>query len=309
MSTKPRLIVVVGATGSGKTDLSIRLAQHYGAPVLSTDSRQIYRGLPIGTAQPDQAQLQAAEHHFIASHEITQDFNCGEYEVQALALLERLFATHDTVIAVGGSGLYVRALCEGMDDLPQADVQLRAQLAGRMEREGVASLAEELRRLDPEYYEQVDRSNPARVQRALEVCLQTGKPYSQQRLGVRRERPFDIVKVGVDMPREVLYERIDRRVDAMMEAGLEQEARAVYPFRHLNSLQTVGYKELFEWFDGAISREQAVELIKRNTRRYAKRQLTWFRRDAEIGWFAPDDLDGIVEYADSHGAGGEVVRH
>ncbi|MDE6779197.1 MAG: tRNA (adenosine(37)-N6)-dimethylallyltransferase MiaA [Alistipes sp.] len=309
MSTKPRLIVVVGATGSGKTDLSIRLAQHYGAPVLSTDSRQIYRGLPIGTAQPDQAQLQAAEHHFIASHEITQDFNCGEYEVQALALLERLFATHGTVIAVGGSGLYVRALCEGMDDLPQADVQLRAQLAGRMEREGVASLAEELRRLDPEYYEQVDRSNPARVQRALEVCLQTGKPYSQQRLGVRRERPFDIVKVGVDMPREVLYERIDRRVDAMMEAGLEQEARAVYPFRHLNSLQTVGYKELFEWFDGAISREQAVELIKRNTRRYAKRQLTWFRRDAEIGWFAPDDLDGIVEYADSHGAGGEVVRH
>ncbi|MDE6858771.1 MAG: tRNA (adenosine(37)-N6)-dimethylallyltransferase MiaA [Alistipes sp.] len=309
MSTKPRLIVVVGATGSGKTDLSIRLAQHYGAPVLSTDSRQIYRGLPIGTAQPDQAQLQAAEHHFIASHEITQDFNCGEYEVQALALLERLFATHDTVIAVGGSGLYVRALCEGMDDLPQADVQLRAQLAGRMEREGVASLAEELRRLDPEYYGQVDRSNPARVQRALEVCLQTGKPYSQQRLGVRRERPFDIVKVGVDMPREVLYERIDRRVDAMMEAGLEQEARAVYPFRHLNSLQTVGYKELFEWFDGAISREQAVELIKRNTRRYAKRQLTWFRRDAEIGWFAPDDLDGIVEYADSHGAGGEVVRH
>ena len=277
--------------------------------MLSTDSRQIYRGLPIGTAQPDQAQLQAAEHHFIASHEITQDFNCGEYEVQALALLERLFATHDTVIAVGGSGLYVRALCEGMDDLPQADVQLRAQLAGRMEREGVASLAEELRRLDPEYYEQVDRSNPARVQRALEVCLQTGKPYSQQRLGVRRERPFDIVKVGVDMPREVLYERIDRRVDAMMEAGLEQEARAVYPFRHLNSLQTVGYKELFEWFDGAISREQAVELIKRNTRRYAKRQLTWFRRDAEIGWFAPDDLDGIVEYADSHGAGGEIVRH
>lgn len=302
MSTDPRLIVVVGATGSGKTDLSIRLAQHYGAPVVSTDSRQIYRGLPIGTAQPTDEQLQAAEHHFIASHEITQNFNCGEYEVQALALLERLFAKHGTVVAVGGSGLYVRALCEGMDDLPQADEQLRAQLTERMEREGVAALAEELRRLDPEYYGQVDRSNPARVQRALEVCLQTGRPYSQQRLGVRRERPFRIVKVGVDMPREVLYGRIDRRVDAMMEAGLEQEARAVYPFRHLNSLQTVGYKELFEWFDGAISREQAVELIKRNTRRYAKRQLTWFRRDAEIGWFAPDDFDRIVEYIESHGA-------
>lgn len=302
MSTDPRLIVVVGATGSGKTDLSIRLAQHYGAPVVSTDSRQIYRGLPIGTAQPTDEQLQAAEHHFIASHEITQNFNCGEYEVQALALLERLFANHGTVVAVGGSGLYVRALCEGMDDLPQADEQLRAQLTERMEREGVAALAEELRRLDPEYYGQVDHSNPARVQRALEVCLQTGRPYSQQRLGVRRERPFRIVKVGVDMPREVLYGRIDRRVDAMMEAGLEQEARAVYPFRHLNSLQTVGYKELFEWFDGAISREQAVELIKRNTRRYAKRQLTWFRRDAEIGWFAPDDFDRIVEYIESHGA-------
>lgn len=302
MSTDPRLIVVVGATGSGKTDLSIRLAQHYGAPVVSTDSRQIYRGLPIGTAQPTDEQLQAAEHHFIASHEITQNFNCGEYEVQALALLERLFAKHGTVVAVGGSGLYVRALCEGMDDLPQADEQLRAQLTERMEREGVAALAEELRRLDPEYYGQVDRSNPARVQRALEVCLQTGRPYSQQRLGVRRERPFRIVKVGVDMPREVLYGRIDRRVDAMMEAGLEQEARAVYPFRHLNSLQTVGYKELFEWFDGAISREQAVELIKRNTRRYAKRQLTWFRRDAEICWFAPDDFDRIVEYIESHGA-------
>lgn len=302
MSTDPRLIVVVGATGSGKTDLSIRLAQHYGAPVVSTDSRQIYRGLPIGTAQPTDEQLQAAEHHFISSHDITQNFNCGEYEVQALALLERLFANHGTVVAVGGSGLYVRALCEGMDDLPQADEQLRAQLTERMEREGVAALAEELRRLDPEYYGQVDRSNPARVQRALEVCLQTGRPYSQQRLGVRRERPFRIVKVGVDMPREVLYGRIDRRVDAMMEAGLEQEARAVYPFRHLNSLQTVGYKELFEWFDGAISREQAVELIKRNTRRYAKRQLTWFRRDAEIGWFAPDDFDRIVEYIELHGA-------
>lgn len=300
MSIRPRLIVVVGATGSGKTDLSIRLAQHYGAPIVSTDSRQIYRGLPIGTAQPTAGQLQAAEHHFIASHEITQNFNCGEYEVQALALLDRLFAEHDTVVAVGGSGLYVRALCEGMDDLPQADEQLRAQLTERMEREGVAALAEELRELDPEYYGQVDRSNPARVQRALEVCLQTGMPYSRLRLGVRRERPFDIVKVGVDMPREVLYDRIDRRVDAMMAAGLEQEARAVYPFRHLNSLQTVGYKELFEWFDGSITREEAVELIKRNTRRYAKRQLTWFRRDAEIGWFAPDDFDGIVEYVDSH---------
>jgi len=301
MNIELRLIVVVGATGSGKTDLSIRLARHYGAPIVSTDSRQIYRGLPIGTAQPSAEQLRAVEHHFIATHDITQDFNCGEFEVQALALLERLFATHDTVVAVGGSGLYVKALCEGMDDLPQADERLRAELAERMRREGVAALAEELRRLDPEYYDIVDKCNPARVQRALEVCLQTGMPYSRQRLGRRRERPFRIVKIGVDMPRDELYDRINRRTDYMMAEGLEEEARAVYPFRHLNSLQTVGYRELFDFFDGSISRDEAVELIKRNTRRYAKRQLTWFRRDREIHWFRPDDLSGIVGHIDSSG--------
>ena len=298
-SIRPRLIVIVGPTGSGKTDLSIRLAQHYGAPVVSADSRQIYRGLPIGTAQPTAEQLAAAEHHFIASHDITEDFNCGEYEVRALELLERLFRDHRTVVAVGGSGLYVQALCDGMDDLPTADPQLRAELTRRIETEGVAALAEELRRLDPDYYEVVDRSNPARVQRALEVCLQTGRPYSQQRSGVRRERPFDIIKIGVDMPREILYDRIDRRVDAMMAAGLEEEARRVYAHRRLNSLQTVGYKELFGYFDGTISRDEAVELIKRNTRRYAKRQLTWFRRDERIRWFRPDALTEIIDYAEN----------
>ena len=296
---RPRLIVIVGPTGSGKTDLSIRLAQHYGAPVVSADSRQIYRGLPIGTAQPTAEQLAAAEHHFIASHDITEDFNCGEYEVRALELLDRLFRDHRTVVAVGGSGLYVQALCDGMDDLPTADPQLRAELTRRIETEGVAALAEELRRLDPDYYEVVDRSNPTRVQRALEVCLQTGRPYSQQRSGVRRERPFDIIKIGVDMPREILYDRIDRRVDAMMAAGLEDEAQRVYAHRRLNSLQTVGYKELFGYFDGTISRDEAVELIKRNTRRYAKRQLTWFRRDERIRWFRPDALTEIIDYAEN----------
>lgn len=298
-SIRPRIVVVAGPTGSGKTDLAIRLAQHYGAPVLSADSRQIYRGLAIGTAQPSAEQLAAAEHYFIATHDIAEDFNCGEYEVQALSLLERLFADHRTVIVAGGSGLYIQALCDGMDDLPTADAQLRAELAQRLENEGVAALAEELRRLDPEYYGIVDRSNPARVQRALEVCLQTGRPYSQQRSGVRRERPFDIVKIGIDLPREVLYDRINRRVDAMMAAGLEAEARSVYEHRRLNALQTVGYKELFEYFDGATSRDEAVELIKRNTRRYAKRQLTWFRRDPRIRWFSPDDMDDIIEYVES----------
>ncbi|WP_418983779.1 tRNA (adenosine(37)-N6)-dimethylallyltransferase MiaA [Alistipes sp.] len=293
-----RLLVVVGPTGSGKTDLSIRLALHYRAPILSTDSRQVYRGMPIGTAQPTREQLEAVEHHFIASHDIKDNLSCGAYEVQALARLGELFARHDCVVAVGGSGLYVRALCEGMDDLPQADAALRAELAAKLETRGVDALAERLRTLDPDYYQRVDRRNPARVMRALEVCLQTGRPYSALRTGTRRKRDFETVKIGVKLPREVLYARIDRRVDAMMAAGLEAEARALYPFRALNALQTVGYRELFEYFDGRISREEAVALIKRNSRRYAKRQLTWFGRDPEIRWFAPDDDAAIIEYAD-----------
>ena len=297
MSTK-RLIVIVGPTGSGKTDLSIRLALHYRAPILSTDSRQVYRGMPIGTAQPTEEQLKAVEHHFIASHNINDRLNCGEYEVQALACLENLFAEHDDVVAVGGSGLYVRALCEGMDDLPQADEALRQELERRYAAEGLEALAGQLRELDPTYYEAVDRSNPARVIRALEVCLQTGRPYSAQRTGTRRERPFRIVKIGVDLPREELYDRINRRVDAMIAEGLEDEARRMYPFRALNALQTVGYREFFDYFDGRTSYEEAVEQIKRNTRHYAKRQLTWFRRDPEIRWFAPADDAAMIEYID-----------
>ena len=298
MSIK-RLLVIVGPTGSGKTDLSIRLARHYGAPILSTDSRQFYRRMAIGTAQPDPDQLQAAEHHFIASHDLNEDLNCGSYEMQALSCLEKLFAEHDWVIAVGGSGLYVRALCEGMDDLPQADPELREALSRRLETEGVDALAAELRTLDPAYYARVDRKNPARVMRALEVCLQTGRPYSEQRTGVRRPRPFGIVKVGVDLPREELYARIDRRVDRMVADGLEAEARALYPYRTLNALQTVGYREFFDYFDGRTSYEEAVSLIKRNSRRYAKRQLTWFRRDPEIRWFGPWDDPALIAHADA----------
>lgn len=298
MSIK-RLVVIVGPTGCGKTDLSIRLAERLRAPIISTDSRQFYRGLAIGTAQPTAEELARAEHHFIASHEVTDEINCGRYEVMALERLEQLFAQHDTVIAVGGSGLYVRALCEGMDDLPEANERLRSELMHRLEQEGVAALFEELQRLDPAYAEVVDRQNPSRVMRALEVCLQTGKPYSSLRKGERHERPFRIIKIGVDLPREELYGRIDRRVELMMAAGLEAEARAVYPQRALNSLQTVGYRELFAFFDGTIAKEEAVALIQRNSRRYAKRQLTWFRRDEEVMWFRPDADEAIIRHIEA----------
>lgn len=299
MSTKRgTLIVVVGPTGSGKSALAVKLAQHYNAPVISTDSRQVFRNMAIGTAQPTAEELAAAKHYFIADREVEDDFNCGKYEVEALALLEGLFAENRYVVAVGGSGLYIQALCEGMDSLPEADDALRAELKARLENEGLEVLADELRRLDPKYAEEVDIQNPARVMRALEVCITTGRPYSEQRVGKVAERPFNIVKVGTDMPRDVLYERINRRVDMMVKQGLVAEAMAMYPKRHLNALQTVGYRELFEHFDGNCSLDEAIELIKRNSRRYAKRQLTWFRRDESTGWYSPDDIEGVVAFID-----------
>lgn len=297
MSTK-RLIVVVGATASGKTDLSIALARYYNAPIISTDSRQVYKGLPIGTAYPSEEQLQMVEHHFIGELELTENFNCGEYEKQALERLEKLFKEHETVVAVGGSGLYIRALCEGMDDLPEADKALRAELMSRLQNEGLDSLLAQLKELDAEFYEVVDRQNPARVMRALEVCLTSGCKYSQLRKSERKERDFQIVKVGVTMPREDLYDRINRRVDIMVEAGLEAEARAVLPYRNYNSLRTVGYAEMFDYFDGKITFEQAVELIKRNSRHYAKRQITWFGRDKDIAWFNRGEEEQIIKYID-----------
>ena len=300
MSTKRgTLIVVVGPTGSGKSALEVTLAQHYCAPIISTDSRQLFRGMAIGTAQPTAEELAAAKHYFIADREVEDDFNCGRYEVEALELLEGLFAENDYVVAVGGSGLYIQALCDGMDNLPEADEAIRGQLKLRLESEGLEALADELRRLDPVYAEEVDICNPARVMRALEVCITTGRPYSEQRSGSRAERPFNIVKIGTDMPREELYDRINRRVDMMVADGLIEEVRAMYPKRHLNALQTVGYREVFDHFDGKCSLEESIELIKRNSRRYAKRQMTWFRRDERVGWFSPKDVDKIVEFIDS----------
>ena len=300
MSTKRgTLIVVGGPTGSGKSALAVEIAKHFRAPIISTDSRQMYRGMAIGTAQPTAEELAAVKHYFIADREPEDDFNCGRYEVEALALLDRLFAENKYVVAVGGSGLYIQALCSGMDALPEADDELRNNLKNRLAEEGIESLFAELQSLDPAYAEVVDRCNPARVMRALEVCISSGKPYSEQRSGAVVERPFHIIKIATDMPRDILYDRINRRVDIMVEEGLIAEAEAMYPKRHLNALQTVGYRELFDHFDGKCSLEEAIELVKRNSRRYAKRQMTWFRRDSEFRWFAPSELLDIITYIES----------
>ena len=299
MSGRKRLIVIVGPTGSGKTDLSISVAEHFAAPIISTDSRQFYRGMAIGTAQPSAEQMARVEHHLVDCLDVHEEFNCGAYERVALERLEELFAKHDTVVAVGGSGLYIKALCEGMDDLPDADPAVREELLRRVETEGLESLVEQLRELDEVYYNEVDRCNPQRVLRALEVCLSTGKPYSSFRKGGTKQRDFEIVKIGVDYPREELYDRINRRVDMMMEEGLEAEARAMLPHRHLNALQTVGFSELFDHFDGTITKAEAVELIKRNSRRYAKRQMTWFRRDKDICWFTKPKAEEVIAYLES----------
>lgn len=295
-SKRGTLIVIGGPTGSGKSALAVEIAKHFGAPIISTDSRQVYRNMAIGTAQPTTEELAAVKHYFIADREVEDDFNCGRYEVEALALLDKLFAEYEYVVAVGGSGLYIQALCSGMDALPEADEKIRVELKQRLEQEGLDSLVGELQRLDPAYAEVVDKCNPARVMRALEVCISTGRPYSEQRSGTITERPFNIIKIATDMPRDILYERINRRVDIMVEKGLVEEVRNLYPKRELNALQTVGYRELFDYFDGKCSMKDAIELIKRNSRRYAKRQMTWFRRDEEFRWFAPSDMEGIIKY-------------
>ena len=281
------LLIVLGPTAVGKTDYSIRLALEHGSPVISCDSRQLFREMRIGTARPGEEQLAQVKHYFIASHSITDNYTAGRYEVEALALLEELFKTHDTLVMTGGSGLYIDALCNGLDDFPDADPALRASLTARLEKEGLASLRHELRRLDPATAERIDPANRQRIIRALEVSIATGRPYSAFRSGMRKERPFTIRKIGLTRPREELYARIDARVDQMMAEGLEEEAGRLLPYRNLPALNTVGYRELFGYFDGEYPLEEAVRLIKRNTRHYAKKQLTYWARDPEIIWSQP----------------------
>ena len=280
----PTLRIILGPTAVGKTDYAIAEALRVGSPVVSCDSRQLYRELRIGVARPDDAQLAAVPHYFIADRSISEPCSAGAYELEALQLLEKLFRDHEIVVMAGGSGLYIDALCNGLDDFPDADPELRAQLSERLRTEGVAALRADLRVLDPETYATIDPANGQRIVRALEVTIATGRKYSSFKTHPAKERSFTIVKTGLERPRPELYARIDARVDRMMEEGLLEEARALLPHRSLPALNTVGYKELFDYFDGRYDLAEAVRLIKRNTRHYAKKQLTWWARDPSIHW-------------------------
>lgn len=299
-----RLVIILGPTAVGKTDYSIETALRYGSPVISCDSRQIYKEMSIGTAVPDAAQLAAVQHYFIHSHTVTELYTAGKYEIEALELINRLFDEgHETLVMAGGSGFYIDALVNGLDDFPEADLQLRNELTARLNEEGVESLRVQLKSLDPESYASIDIANGQRVVRALEVCLMTGKPFSSFKTSPKKMRDFEVEKIGLVRPREVLYDRINRRVVKMVDDGLVDEVRSLTQYRDLAALKTVGYKEIFDWFDyeeGRVSAdgwgptspgdgpvtslERAVELIQRNTRRYAKRQLSYWGRDKEIRW-------------------------
>lgn len=276
------LTIIVGPTAVGKTDYSISLAKSLGSPIISCDSRQIFKEMKIGTAPPSEEQLSAVKHYFIFSHSVKDHYTAGKYEIEALSLLEELFKTHDSLVMVGGSGLYVDALCKGLDDFPEADQQLRASLMERLEKEGLESLRMELKRLDPESYETIDIANRQRVVRALEVNLMTGRKFSSFKSGVVKQRPFDIKKICLTRPREELYQRINRRVDVMMDMGLVDEVKSLSEYRGMPALKTVGYREIFDYLDGKTSLKEAVELIKRNTRHFAKRQLTWWRNEEKL---------------------------
>lgn len=284
------LVVLIGPTGVGKTELSLSLAKQIGSPILSADSRQIYNTIRIGTAAPSAEELSTVKHYFIGMLSLEEYYSAAQYETDVMNLLTELFRTHDKILLTGGSMMYIDAITKGIDDIPTVDEHTRAQIKQRFETEGLERLVEELRLLDPEYYKIVDLKNHKRVVHALEICYMTGKTYTSFRKNIHKERPFRIVKVGLQRERESLFARINARVDTMMAEGLLEETKSVYPMRHLNSLNTVGYKELFKYFEGEWNLETAVERIKKNTRVYAKKQMTWFKRDHEIVWLDADNM-------------------
>jgi tRNA dimethylallyltransferase len=290
------LIVICGPTGIGKTDVAISVAKHFNTEIISADSRQIFRELSIGTAVPDSQQLNTVKHHFIHSHSIHNYYNASKFEIEALELIGNIFRNHDFAVMAGGSMLYIDAVCNGIDDLPLIDQELREGLIERFENEGLENLRLELKKIDPEYYATVDLKNHKRILHALEVFYMTGKKYSSFRTNTKKERNFKIIKIALDTDRTILHKRINKRVDKMVNNGLIEEARSVFQYKKLNTLNTVGYRELFAYFENEVTREEAIELIKRNSRRYARKQLTWFRKDPDVTWFEPGNSKIIIDF-------------
>ena len=297
---KPRkntLIVIVGPTASGKTGVAIDVANYFGTEIISADSRQFYKEIPIGTAAPDIKELSLVKHHFVGHLSVFDDYNVSRYEKDVLALLKQKFQQHSLMVMAGGSGMYIDAVCHGIDELPDPDEQIRSELNQTFLEKGIEALQQQLKILDLPYYHEVDLQNPKRLMRAIEVCLQTGKRFSDLRKHKPASRDFNIIKIGLSLPRETLYNRINQRTDMMIKNGWLEEARAVYPYKHLNSLNTVGFKELFNYLSGEWPIETAIEKIKTNTRRYAKRQITWFKRDSATHWFHPsEERNSILQF-------------
>lgn len=290
------LIVLVGPTGVGKTELSFSIAEKYNTPIISSDSRQLYADLKIGTAAPTEEQLRRVKHYFIGTLKLTDYYSAAQYESDVLKLSDELFKQHDVLLMTGGSMMYIDAVCKGIDDIPTVDAETRAQMLQHYEEVGLEEICKELKLLDPEYYSIVDLKNPKRVIHALEICYMTGRTYTSFRTQQKKQRPFRILKIGLTRDREELYDRINRRVDQMMEEGLLEEVRSVLPYRHLNSLNTVGYKELFKYLDGEWELPFAIDKIKQNSRIYSRKQMTWFKRDEEIQWFHPEQETEILAY-------------
>jgi tRNA dimethylallyltransferase len=290
------LLVIAGPTAVGKTKLCVNLARELQTEIISADSRQFFKELSIGTAKPSQKEMKDVPHHFVDFISIEQEFSAGKFELATLSLLPKLFKKTNLALMTGGSGLYIQAVCEGMNDVPAVDLNFRKELYKELEIHGLELLLEELKIKDPEYFNSVDHNNPQRIVRALEVCRGIGRPYSSFRTDQKTTRNFSIIKIGLERKRQELFERIDSRMDQMIDKGLFEEAEKFHEKRHLNALKTVGYKEIFEFMDGSYDKTEAIRLLKRNTRRYAKRQLTWFKKDPGFSWFHPDDFDGILSF-------------